>query len=88
MDNKPKNLFEGTTEICGRQVGIKIIKDDDNTYRYILSELITDESQISYHNGGNTISKDLEALLIHLQDFKDEIKTIKDIKQNNEYYQY
>lgn len=90
MENKVQKLFEGTTELCGRQIGIKFIKEslDQVTYRFILSELVTDESQIDYHNGGNTISNDLEALLIQLQAFKREIKKIKDVKPNKEYNQY
>lgn len=90
MEHEFKKLFEGTIEICGRKVGIKIIKEslDCVTYRFILSELITGVSQIDYHNGGNTISKDLENLLIRLQSLIDEIKTIKAIKPNKEYNQY
>lgn len=89
MENKFKKLFEGTTEICGRQVGIKIIKDDDNIFQYILSSFFKDTNQIDVHRpGGTGMSDTLEGLFFRLREYKKEFTSIDKEIKNDEYKKY
>lgn len=78
-------LFEGKTTMGGRDVDIKIyrVEDVDSTYYdWDYNPYLIDESQMDVHHGEINKGKDLEEILFHINMYKNEIRKIKEVKDN------
>jgi hypothetical protein len=78
-------LFEGKTTMGGRDVAIKIyrVEDVDSTYyEWDYNPYLVDESQMDVHLGEIKIGKDLEEIMFRINSYKNEIRKIKDVKEN------
>jgi hypothetical protein len=78
-------LFEGKTTMGGRDVDIKIYRVEDNNSKYYewdYNPYLVDESQMDVHLGEIKIGKDLEEIMFRINSYKNEIRKIKDVKEN------
>ena len=78
-------LFEGKTTMCGRDVDIKIyrVEDEDSKYyEWDYNPYLVDESQMDVHRGEINRGKDLEEILFRINSYKNEIRMIKEVKEN------
>lgn len=78
-------LFEGKTTMGGRDVDIKIyrVEDGDSTYyEWDYNPYLVDESQMDVHRGEINKGKDLEEIFFRINTYKNEIRKIKEDKEN------
>lgn len=81
-------LFEGKTTMGGRDVDIKIYRVEDGDLKYYewdYNPYLVDESQMDVHRGEINRGKDLEEILFRINSYKNEIRKIKEVKENPDY---
>ena len=78
-------LFEGKTAMGGRDVDIKIFRVEDGDSKYYewdYNPYLVDESQMDVHRGGINMGNDLEEILFRINEYKNEMRKIKEVKEN------
>ena len=77
-------LIEFNINILGKDIGVKIFKD--NNYTYELSEFLKNEDDMDvYKPGSASIDKDLEGLLAKLNFYKNRFSKIIKSESNPNY---
>ena len=78
-------IFEGKTNFGGQDVDLKIyrIEDEDGKYyEWDYNPYVVDEHQADVHKGQINRGQDLETLLFRINEYKNEIRKIKEVKIN------
>lgn len=78
-------LFEGKTTFGSQDVDLKIYRIDDEDgkyYEWDYNPYVVDESQADVHKGQINRAQDLETLLFRINEYKGEIRKIKEVKIN------
>lgn len=78
-------IFEGKTTFCGQDVDLKIYRiedEDDKYYEWDYNPYVVDENQADVHKGGINRALDLDTLLFSINEYKNEIRKIKEVKPN------
>lgn len=78
-------IFEGKTTFGGQDVDLKIyrIEDEDGKYyEWDYNPYVVDETQADVHKGEINRALDLDTLFFRINEYKNEIRKIKEIKAN------
>lgn len=81
-------IFEGKTAMGGRDVDIKIYRveeGDSKYYEWDYNPYLVDESQMDVHHGEINMGRDLEEILYRINSYKNEIRKIKEVKENPDF---
>lgn len=86
-----KVIFEGKTQVAQKWVDLKIyivrddVTDDTCYYEWDINPYLVDKSQMGVHRGGINIGHTLEDIFYRIDEYKNEIREIKEAVDNQNF---